>query len=196
MPTEHLLSLIAMHFMRHPTFLFLFVILTVAIWTDGAILFWVVYAYNYGIDMWIIVLAAYIGAWVIDAFCFIFARRILSLVSSGRPKKLHTLFSNNLFLTILVSKFTFGVGTLTMFYLSRKISFAKFQKYNSIALVIWTIVMTLVGHLIALGFSYLRRFVEDAGIILLLLALVIIMFILFEKEIYALFEKASFKKNK
>lgn len=100
------------------------------------------------------------------------------LITPERFKKIENRLSNHQGKTIFFSKFLYGLNYITIMAVGAiKIDFRKFIKLNSLAIIFWDLVMIGLGFFLGHSFTLLKEYVKD---ITLSLALVVVIFILFE----------------
>ena len=92
---------------------------------------------------------------------------VLALLRIGKGKHL---------LALIIAKFLIGTRVVLMLYGDKTdISFKKFSFYDSIATIVWIIVVGAIGFLLGLGFTYLSEVFKNiyAGVGLVLLFLLL-----------------------
>lgn len=97
-------------------------------------------------------------------------------------KILHKYTKHNLFLILLMTKFTYGASIPALFYLgSKKTPYTKFAATNIFVNIIFVPSVILVGWLAGKGFKFATNIFADIRIALLLVILIIVLFVIGRK---------------
>ncbi|MDO8467496.1 MAG: hypothetical protein Q7S56_00935 [Nanoarchaeota archaeon] len=103
---------------------------------------------------WMVFVFGILGLYVFDLLWFIFSKSHIIKMKFIKqlPKKnksftkiVHSIAGENIFLTLLLSKFIYGARQISMTYASSSISLKKFLLYDVVSLILWGAVMLSLG---------------------------------------------------
>lgn len=145
------------------------------------------------IPFWYVLVFGTLGMYLSDFVPFTFGRfkffrNIFKGRTGKRAKKFEERFlkytKNNLFLTLLYTKFIYGASIPALVYLGyKKTSYARFAFYNAFVELIFIPLVVLVGWLSGKGFAISRTIFRDIRIAIFLLVILIIIFYFIRKWI-------------
>lgn len=113
--------------------------------------------------LWHVIIGSFLGMILLDSFWFVVPNSRLAnkLKNWGRSfdqyrnieARIESISGKNDIIILLISKILVGTRILVLTYLGlRKISFGKFILYNSVATIIWAIILAYTGWLAGLGY--------------------------------------------
>jgi len=181
-----ILETLAVQVASNVSLFFILGVIGTALWGDGALIFFTAFSVNYGISLWIIFFAAYIGTMIGDSLWFLIGIKLAKKIEKN--KKMHKgyekiafiidkLFKHNHLLALTVVKYLYGTRVITIFYLAKeKIGYKKFIYYDFISTLFWVLGIGLIGYLVGLGFVWIQTAFKNIQLTILA---VIIIFLLF-----------------
>jgi membrane protein DedA with SNARE-associated domain len=188
-----LLEAIAPIIINNLVLFFFIILISCAIWGDGSYIFFVILAYESGINLLWVFTAAYMGSLLGDFIWFFIGLKFIG----KRLKKDKNLqiylyvgefferfFKNKDFLAILLTKFLYGTRIITTIYMAnKKLRFLRFLLYDLIANLWWVVLIGAIGWLFALGVETAYVLFKNAQIAILLLVILLIGFFYIQKKI-------------
>ena len=118
-----------------------------------------------------VVLWSFIGTTIKDSCVFLFGRHFIKYLETKETirTKIHTMgaFVNrvthkNYFLTLLVTKFLYGMRVITIFYMGReRMAFPRFLSYNVPVTALWIVVTCTIGWFAGRGLVSVTRVFGD-----------------------------------
>lgn len=144
------------------------------------------------IPVWIIIVFGVIGIILGDIFYFSLGKTwfVRGLEKKlDRSRKLRVLYSvihyyaeKNRLLTMIVSKYVYGIRLLVIFYMSaRGMNLRKFLPYNLLATSIWAMIMLPAGWLVGRGISWVFNAANDIKKIITIAVIIFLAYYIIER---------------
>jgi membrane protein DedA with SNARE-associated domain len=170
-----------------------------ALWGDGFVIFFSVLAYNLGINMAFVAIAAYFGSILGDIIWYIFGLRLMKAFNRSKKfrknySKLEYIMENYLknrqFEAVFFAKFLFGTRVVTTIYLAhKKIRLKTFLLYDSVATLGWVAFMIALGWLVARGYSWVVGTFKSVELGVTLIIVFLLLFNYIQRKINEKIEK-------
>jgi membrane protein DedA with SNARE-associated domain len=187
-----LIETLAIQLASNSILIFFLVLLATALWGDVSLIFFVAFSVNYGINLWIIFIAAYIGTQIGDSLWYAFGKFFEPYIEkSKRMKKgyvkvarmIEIIFGKRHLLALTAVKYLYGTRVITIIYLVKeRIGYKKFVVYDFISTFFWVIGVGLVGYLVGIGFMAVKTF-KNMQLAVTLLVIFIALYFLLEEEL-------------
>lgn len=147
---------------------------------------------NDALPLWYIVIFSTLGMYLSDFIPFsigkikyfrdIWEKESTSKKAKIMEEKLQKYTKNNIFLTILYTKFIYGLSIPALIYLgSKKTKYSKFAFYNMLVEILFVPLLISIGWLSGKGFKSAKIIFRDVRIAIFLIIILAIVWILFRK---------------
>ncbi|MEK6895623.1 MAG: hypothetical protein AABX48_03815 [Nanoarchaeota archaeon] len=119
---------------------------------------------------WKVFVFGILGLYVFDLLWFIFSKshiikmkfvKRLSKKNKSFTKIVHSVAGENIFLTLILSKFIYGTRQISMTYLSAQISYKRFYLYDLLSLTIWGSIILSLSWLAGRGILISMNTLKD-----------------------------------
>lgn len=153
------------------------------------------------LHFWIVFVFGILGIIFIDAVWFWVGRsKLVNKLKKWKifskeskiEQKIHKLGGKHKFLSLFLSKFVYGTKIILIVYHSAKeMSFKKFTFYNTLAVLLWAVIMLPIGFFAGKGFVRILNLVHGIEKLFAIILIVIIIFYIVQKIV----TKAIIKSN-